>query len=249
LIILNIWTVAIKFSNFTSLYKIFKKLKRIMVVDDDANIRELLVFHLKSEAYSVMEASDGLECISKMESFNPHLFILDLMMPNLNGIETALRIRKNPITSQAHIIFLTARDEEYSEVAAFQAGANDYLIKPIKLRALSSRLESIFKAKNEYGLNQNDFEINGLVIKYSNFSVLIESKESFLPKKEFKILAYLAKKPNIVCNREELLNAIWGQNTIVVDRTIDVHIRKLREKIGEKHIKTLKGVGYLFQSS
>jgi two-component system alkaline phosphatase synthesis response regulator PhoP len=177
--------------------------------------------------------------------FKPALIIMDVMMPIMDGIETARKMKLMPELKNTLILFLTARGEEFTEVAAFDAGAHDYIIKPIKPRALVSRINALLKRETTEE-TQDIIEIGGLVINRTQYAATFEGRALILPKKEFELLSYLAKNPNKVFNRDELLEKVWGADVYVVERTVDVHIRKLREKIPEHYIKTLKGVGYLF---
>ncbi len=218
---------------------------KILLVDDDPDILELLEYNLAKEGFVLAKASDGKEAIAMAQEFNPQLVIVDVMMPAMDGIETARRMKSMPELKDALILFLTARGEEYTEVAAFDAGAHDYIIKPIKPRALVSRIKAMLKRETVED-NQDIIEIGGLLINRTQYAATFEGKALVLPKKEFELLSFLAKNPNKVFNRDELLEKVWGSDVYVVERTIDVHIRKLREKIPEYYIKTLKGVGYLF---
>jgi len=222
---------------------------KILLVDDDPDILELLEYNLAKENYIIKKANDGKEALQIAKEFIPSLIILDVMMPVMDGIETARQLKLVPALKNTLILFLTARGEEYTEVAAFDAGAHDYIIKPIKPRALVSRINSILKRDTitaESELETNIIEIGGIVINRNQYSASYEGRTLVLPKKEFELLSFLAKHPNKVFNRDELLEKVWGADVFVVERTVDVHIRKLREKIPEKYIKTLKGVGYMF---
>ncbi len=219
----------------------------ILVVDDDEDILDLLSYNLTKEGYKVYKAYDGLEAIEVAKAKLPELIILDIMMPNMDGVEACRLIRQEKELTKAHIIFLTARIEEYSEVAAFDAGGDDFISKPIKPRALLSRVNSYFnkldKKKDQIGvLKTGALEINRL-----NYTVLLEGKKIVLPRKEFELLYFLAQKPDEVFNRDTLLKHIWGSDVYVLARTVDVHIRKIREKIGNRFISTIKGVGYKFE--
>jgi len=220
---------------------------RILVVDDDPDIVELLQYNLEKEGYSVRTAPDGRKAIDTARTFVPELVLLDIMMPQMDGIETGRQLRDLPELRQTYIIYLTARSEEYSEVAAFEIGADDYINKPIKPRALMSRINALFRREAQKADPGEKIEIGGLTINRTNYTVSQDDNKSVvLPKKEFELLFFLAQYPNKVFNREELLQKIWGADIYVLERTVDVHIRKLREKIGETYIKTLKGVGYMF---
>jgi len=222
---------------------------KILVIDDDEDILELLIYNLKKENYEVESASNGLEGVEKAKTFLPDLILMDIMMPILDGIEAGKIIKTTEKLKHIHVVYLTARSEEYSEIAAFEIGADDYLTKPIKPRALLSRINAYFRKEVQKSASDDVLEIAGLVINKENYSVLKEDGTTvILPKKEFEILFYLASNPNKVQSRDSLLQKIWGHDIFVVERTIDVHIRKVREKIGEKYIGTLKGVGYMFKS-
>jgi two-component system alkaline phosphatase synthesis response regulator PhoP len=222
---------------------------KVLVVDDDSDIVELLEYNLVKEGYSVLTASNGKKAIELAKSFIPDLILLDIMMPQLDGIETGRILRQNPDIKNTYILFLTARSEEYSEVAAFEVGADDYITKPIKPRALMSRINALFRREAQKADSGDQVEILDLVINRKNYTVTQAGEKSVvLPKKEFELLFFLAQTPNKVFNRDELLQKIWGADIYVLERTVDVHIRKLREKLGDRYIKTLKGVGYMFSN-
>jgi two-component system alkaline phosphatase synthesis response regulator PhoP len=222
-------------------------LHRILVVDDDLDITELLSYNLKKENYDVRTANDGKSAIEVAKEFEPELIILDIMMPELDGIETGRQLREIEPLKKAYLLYLTARSEEYSEVAAFDVGADDYLTKPIKPRALISRINAFFRREAERSEPSTLIEIVDLQINRENYTVTKGTEAPMvLPKKEFELLYYLAQRSNKVCSRDELLQKIWGTDVFVVERTVDVHVRKVREKIGNDYIKTLKGVGYMF---
>ncbi|MFB0944911.1 MAG: response regulator transcription factor [Spirosomataceae bacterium] len=222
-------------------------LHRILVVDDDPDITELLRYNLKKENYDVRTANDGKSAIEVAKEFEPELIILDIMMPELDGIETGRQLREIEPLKKAYLLYLTARSEEYSEVAAFDVGADDYLTKPIKPRALISRINAFFRREAERSEPSTLIEIVDLQINRENYTVTKGTEAPMvLPKKEFELLYYLAQRSNKVCSRDELLQKIWGTDVFVVERTVDVHVRKVREKIGNDYIKTLKGVGYMF---
>ena len=217
--------------------------KRILVVDDDKDIVELLEYNLSKEGYEVMTAENGLVALKVAKSFVPDLVLLDIMIPVLDGVEACRQLKDMPELKDTFILMLTARAEEYSEVAAFQMGADDYVLKPIKPRALLSRLSSIFR-RNSQTYEKDEIIFRDLKINKTTYSVHKADKEVIFPKKEFELLYFLATHPNKVFGREELLNNIWGTDVLVVPRTVDVHIRKIREKIGEDYVKTIKGIGY-----
>jgi two-component system alkaline phosphatase synthesis response regulator PhoP len=220
---------------------------KILLVDDDADILELLEYNLLKENFLLAKATNGKEAIVEAKSFQPHLIIMDVMMPEMDGIEAARQIKSNPEFKNTLILFLTARGEEYTEIAAFESGATDYVVKPIKLRALISRINALLARETATTETKNDvISIGDLVIDRVQYAATFQGRALILPKKEFELLSFLAKNPNKVFNRDELLEKVWGSDVFVVERTVDVHIRKLREKIPEYYIKTLKGVGYLF---
>lgn len=222
---------------------------KVLVVDDDSDIVELLEYNLTKEGYSVLTASNGKKAIDIARTFIPDLILLDIMMPQLDGIETGRILRQNPDIKNTYILFLTARSEEYSEVAAFEVGADDYITKPIKPRALMSRINALFRREAQKAESGDTIEILDLSINRKNYTVTQGGEKStVLPKKEFELLFFLAQTPNKVFSRDELLQKIWGADIYVLERTVDVHIRKLREKLGDNYIKTLKGVGYMFSN-
>jgi two-component system, OmpR family, alkaline phosphatase synthesis response regulator PhoP len=219
---------------------------KILLVDDDPDIIELLEYNLKKEGYEMASANDGVQAVEVAKIFKPDLILLDVMMPQQDGIETARQLRQLPDFKDTYILFLTARAEEYTEVAAFDVGADDYIVKPIKPRALVSRIKAVLRRDVQQTESDLIIEIGQLIINRTNYSVNNNGVNLVMPKKEFELLSFLAKHPNKVFNRDELLEKVWGVDVYVVERTVDVHIRKLREKIPEHYIKTLKGVGYMF---
>ena len=219
---------------------------KILLVDDDPDIIELLAYNLSKEGYETASANDGIEAVEVAKIFKPDLILLDVMMPRQDGIETARQIRQLPEFRDTYILFLTARAEEYTEVAAFDVGADDYIVKPIKPRALISRIKATLRRDVQQADNETVIDIGVIHINRTNYSVTNNGKPLVMPKKEFELLYFLAKHPDKVFNRDELLEKVWGVDVYVVERTVDVHIRKLREKIPEHYIKTLKGVGYMF---
>ena len=223
-----------------------KSSKKILVVDDEKDILELLKYNLEKEGYEVSTANNGKSALEKATKLKPNLILLDIMMPEMDGVETCRKLREIPEVSQTHITFLTTRAEEYSEVAAFDAGADDYIVKPIKPRALMSRINALFRKESKLLKQTDKIEIRELVIDRSSFTVKVDERPVTLPKKEFELLFFLAQSPNKVFSRDELLHQIWGSDVYVLARTVDVHIRKVREKIGEGYISTVKGVGYKF---
>jgi two-component system alkaline phosphatase synthesis response regulator PhoP len=226
-----------------------KHAQKILLVDDETDILELLKYNLVKEGYDVKTASDGIKGVEIAKSFLPELIILDIMMPKQDGVETCRQIREIPDLANAFIIFLTARSEEYSEVAAFDMGADDYITKPIKPRALISRINALFRRETKKKKENSIITIDDIVIDRSSYTVTLGEEKVNLPKKEFELLFFLAQNPGKVFSRDELLQNIWGSDVYVLARTVDVHIRKVREKIGEKYISTIKGVGYKFEIS
>ena len=223
------------------------KTNKVLVVDDDTDILELLQYNLEKEGYNVKTANTGQKAVDIASLFLPNLILLDIMMPGMDGVETCRILRENQDLVETHILFLTARSEEYSEVAAFDAGADDYITKPIKPRALLSRIGAILRRETKKtSKDSKKIEIGSLMIDKQSYTVTIDQLAIVLPKKEFELLHFLAQNPNKVFNRDELLQNIWGTDVYVLARTVDVHIRKIREKIGEDFIKTVKGVGYKF---
>ena len=219
---------------------------KILVVDDDPDIVELLKYNLSSEGYKVKSASNGIQALSLAKEFIPDLTILDIMMPNMDGVETCRQIRSIPELANKFIIFLTARSEEYSEIAAFEMGADDYITKPIKPRALISRINALFRREVKKDSGSSKISIGNLEIDRVSYTVKLDNKKIILPKKEFELLFFLAQNPDQVFGRDDLLKNIWGSDVYVLARTVDVHIRKVREKIGNGFIITIKGVGYKF---
>ena len=220
---------------------------KVLVVDDEPDIVEILKYNLQKEGYDVATAEDGMKAVKTAAKFLPDVILLDIMMPNQDGVETCLQVRQIPELKNTFIIFLTARMEEYSEVAAFDVGADDYITKPIKPRALMSRISALFRRESKKEQEQIQIKIRDLVIDRGSYTIDKSGKTITLPKKEFELLYFLAKNPNIVFSRDELLQNIWGADVFVLARTVDVHIRKVREKIGEDYITTVKGVGYKFE--
>ncbi|MEY2704959.1 MAG: hypothetical protein RL407_1021 [Bacteroidota bacterium] len=224
-----------------------KKKIKVLVVDDEPSIVEILKYNLQKEGYDVATAEDGLKAVKVAAKFIPDVILLDIMMPQQDGVETCLQLRQLPEVKNAFIIFLTARMEEYSEVAAFDVGADDYITKPIKPRALMSRIAALFRRDSKKEQEKGHIKIRDLHIDRSSYTIIKGDKTITLPKKEFELLYFLANHPNVVYNRDELLHHIWGTDVFVLARTVDVHIRKVREKVGEKYITTIKGVGYKFE--
>lgn len=224
-----------------------KNNKKVLVVDDEADILELLKYNLKKEGYDVKTVSSGIKAVEVAKDFLPDLILLDIMMPVQDGVETCRQLREIQDLQNAFIVFLTARSEEYSEIAAFDTGADDYITKPIKPRALMSRIKAIFRRQTVKKQDKKAIELGGIQIDKESYTVSIGEDNITLPKKEFELLFFLAQNPNKVFSREDLLQNIWGTDVYVLARTVDVHIRKVREKIGDGFIKTIKGVGYKFE--
>lgn len=225
--------------------------KKILLVDDEIDILEFISYNLEKEGYKVYTAQNGKDAIRIAEKKCPDLIILDVMMPEMDGIVTCEELRKIPKLKSTVIAFLTARSEDYSQIAGFEAGADDYITKPIRPKVLLSRVKALMKRsllveETIEITDSNLITIGGIIIDRERYLISVDQIEMILPRKEFELLSLLASKPGKVFTREEIYTSVWGEQVIVGDRTIDVHIRKLREKIGEKHIKTLKGIGYKF---
>lgn len=224
---------------------------KVLLVDDELDILEFLSYNLEKEGYEVYTAKNGAEAIKVAEKQVPHLIILDVMMPEMDGIAACEELRKIPSLSSTVIAFLTARGEDYSQIAGFEAGADDYITKPVRPKVLVSRVKALLKRTGEATqpievVDSNTITIGDLLIDKERYLIRISDNEMILPRKEFELLSLLVSKPGKVFTREEIYHSVWGENVVVGDRTIDVHIRKLREKIGNEHIKTLKGIGYKF---
>lgn len=225
-----------------------KKDITILLVDDEPDIVEIIQYNLTDEGYNVITASNGVDAIKKAKKFVPHLIILDVMMPEMDGMEACENMRKIPELEKTIITFLSARGEDYSQVAGFNAGADDYITKPIRPKVLVSKVKALLRRfdQNSKAEEDNILKVGKLVINRDEYKVLLNNNELILPRKEFELLALLASKPGKVFKREDILHKVWGEEVIVGGRTIDVHIRKLREKVGDKTFKTIKGVGYKF---
>ncbi len=219
---------------------------KVLVVDDEEPILELLKYNLEKEGYEVKVASNGHAGVEVAKKFKPDVVLLDIMMPQMDGVETCRQLRAMPDLVNTFIVFLTARSEEYSEVAAFDIGADDYITKPIKPRALMSRIQALLRRDSKGKTNSGVITLGDLVIDRTSYTIRLQGKEINLPKKEFELLFFLAQHPNKVFSRDDLLQNIWGSDVYVLARTVDVHIRKVREKIGDDYIATVKGVGYKF---
>jgi two-component system, OmpR family, alkaline phosphatase synthesis response regulator PhoP len=223
--------------------------QKILVVDDDPDILELVEFNLSREGFDVSTARNGREAITLARQTEPDLVLLDVMMPEMDGMETCRELREMPTMNNVLIAFLTARNEDYSQIAGFDAGADDYIAKPIKPRVLMSRVKALLRRNSGVADNQGKHHLaSGIIIDQERYIVIKEGVELNLPKKEFELLVLLASHPGKVFTREVILNNVWGNDVIVGDRTIDVHIRKLREKLGDDYFKTIKGVGYKFEA-
>ena len=220
---------------------------RVLLVDDEQDILEIVGYNLSLEGYQVFTAKNGVEAVSKAKKKQPHLVILDVMMPEMDGIEACEIMRNTPGLENTIITFLTARGEDYSQLAGFEAGADDYIQKPIKPKVLVSKVKALLRRSKEQQSDDSDVhKVGNLVINREEYKVINNGKEMVLPRKEFELLALLTSKPDKVFKREVILEKVWGNEVVVGGRTIDVHIRKLREKIGDDHFKTVKGVGYKF---
>jgi two-component system, OmpR family, alkaline phosphatase synthesis response regulator PhoP len=226
-----------------------KPQQKVLVVDDEEPILELLRYNLEKQGYDVKTAIDGSVGVEIARKFHPDLVLLDIMMPRMDGVEACRLLRAMPELQNTFIVFLTARSEEYSEVAAFDVGADDYITKPIKPRALMSRISALFRRDSKKKTTSTQIKIGELTIDRTSYTIKLNGREISLPKKEFELLFFLAQNPNKVFSRDDLLQNIWGSDVYVLARTVDVHIRKVREKIGEDYITTVKGVGYKFNLS
>ena len=220
--------------------------QKVLLVDDDPDILELLEYNLSKEGFLIKTAENGLRGIQVAEEFLPDIILMDIMMPVMDGIEAGRVIKQNKLLQNVHLIFLTARAEEYSEVIAFEIGAADYIIKPVKPRALISRIKAVSQRSTVISKDDEDIVLENLTINRQKYSISIKSDSWTLPKKEFDLLMFFVSNPDRVYTREEILSNVWGRGVHVTDRTVDVHIRKIREKIGNDYIRTIKGVGYLF---
>ena len=220
---------------------------KILLVDDEPDILEIVGYNLKSEGYQVFTANNGAEGVKEAKKVAPHLIMLDIMMPEMDGIEACEKIRKEKSLENTIITFLTARGEDYSQVAGFDAGADDYITKPIKPKVLVSKVKSLLRRlKTEVVSEESTVKIGDILINRDEYVVFKGDKKINLPRKEFELFSLLTSKPGKVFKRETILENVWGNEVVVGGRTIDVHIRKLREKIGDDFFKTVKGVGYKF---
>ncbi|MCL6267568.1 response regulator transcription factor [Flagellimonas myxillae] len=220
---------------------------RILLVDDEPDILEIVSYNLSSEGYTVFTAKNGVEGVAKAKKKKPHLIILDVMMPEMDGIEACEILRNTPELEDSIITFLTARGEDYSQVAGFDAGADDYITKPIKPKVLVSKVKALLRRLKEEKKETEDIvKVGNIIINREEYKIINNGEEIVLPRKEFELLSLLTSKPSKVFKREVILDKVWGNEVVVGGRTIDVHIRKLRGKIGDDHFKTVKGVGYKF---
>ena len=219
---------------------------KILLVDDEADILEFLSYNLRKEGYTVFTADNGKHAVSIAKKEKPNLILLDVMMPDMDGIETCNEMREIPELKNVVIAFLTARNEDYSQIAGFDVGADDYISKPIKPKVLLSRIKALLRRQKETEPAKESVSLGGLKIDSEQYCIEKDGVKIYLPKKEFELLSLLSSKPGKVFRREHILSHVWGEEVIVGDRTIDVHIRKLREKLGDTFIKTVKGVGYKF---
>jgi|TARA_B110000114_G_C15066807_1_gene387801 two-component system alkaline phosphatase synthesis response regulator PhoP len=220
-------------------------MKTILIIDDEDDIREILDYNMRKEGFNVLQASNGKEGIKMVEKHSPDLIVLDVMMPEMDGIEVCEQIRLLPNTENIRICFLTARSEDYSQIAGFDAGGDDYVTKPIKPKVIISRIKAILRRDDSRSQEKTD-NTSSIIIDRERYVVIQNGKDIQLPRKEFELLALLVSKPGNVFERDLILDTVWGTAIVVGNRTIDVHIRKLREKIGDNYIQTVKGIGYKF---
>ncbi len=241
-------SIIFTFGGLTNLNTLMKKKDiKILLVDDEPDILEIVSYNLSSEGYEVFTAKNGTEGVAKAKKKKPHLIILDVMMPEMDGIEACETIRNTSGLENTIIVFLTARGEDYSQVAGFDAGADDYITKPIKPKVLVSKVKALLRRlKDETPQAEDIVKVGNIVIDREEYKIINDGTEIVLPRKEFELLALLTSRPSKVFKREVILDRVWGNEVVVGGRTIDVHIRKLREKIGDDHFKTVKGVGYKF---
>ena len=220
---------------------------KILCVDDEPDILEILKYNLSSEGYDVSTAKDGKKAVEIAKGLVPNVIIMDIMMPNMDGIQACELLRSDEMFNDTLIMFLTARGEDYSQIAAYEAGADDYITKPVKPKILVSKVKGLLRrSKKNFEKEIEEIQFGNFKINRDEYKVYVDDKSISLPKKEFELLSLLSSKPDKVFKREKIMEKVWGEKVIVGDRTIDVHIRKLREKIGDKYFKTIKGVGYKF---
>ncbi len=222
--------------------------QKVLLVDDEPDIVELLKYHLEREGYQVHTAYNGKDALKAARSARPDLIVLDIMMPGMDGVEVCGQLRQDPEFKRTLIAFLTARGEDYSQLAAYDAGADDYITKPVRPAVFVSKVRALLKRSAQEGPDDGIMEANGVKVDTEKVMVYVDDQELQLPKKEFELLALLISKPGKVFKREEIYSRIWGNELFVGERTIDVHIRKLREKIGDERIKTIKGIGYKYDA-
>ena len=225
-----------------------KESLKILIVDDDLDIIEILKYNLNNSGYFVKSANNGIKAIKKAKKFLPDIILMDVMMPEMTGIEACSEIRKIDQLRNTIIIFLSARSEDYTQISAYDAGADDYISKPVKPKILLKKISNIAKKIKLENTHSKILDLGSLKINREEYLVVKNKNKILLPRKEFELLFLLGSKPEKVFTREEIMNKVWGTQVVVGDRTIDVHIRKLREKIGERYIKTIKGVGYKFEN-
>lgn len=220
---------------------------KILIVDDEPDILEIVGYNLSAEGFKVTTATNGKEALKKVEKNIPHLIILDVMMPEMDGIETCEKLRANEKLNNTIITFFTARSEDYSQLAGLEAGADDYIAKPVKPKVLISKVKSLLRRVTNNSNSHNDIlDFGNIIINKKEYFVELNNEKIILPRKEFELLYLLATEPNKVFKRDVIMNTVWGNEVVVGNRTIDVHIRKLREKIGDNYIQTIKGIGYKF---
>lgn len=219
---------------------------KILLVDDEPDILEIVGYNLKNEGYKIYTAKNGVEAVKSAKKHNPHLIILDIMMPQMDGIEACEKIRKTKGLENTLITFFTARGEDYSQVAGFNVGADDYITKPIKPKVLLSKIKGLLRRVSKTSISDTKVSLGEITIDKESYVVFKNGEKMSLPRKEFELLSLLASKPGKVFKRDDILDNVWGNEVVVGGRTIDVHIRKLREKLGDKYFKTVKGVGYKF---
>ncbi len=223
------------------------KKKKILIVDDEADIVEILSYNLSKKGYDIVSASNGKEALQVAKAEKPDMVLLDVMMPEMDGVEACVQMRKIDSLQNTLIVFLSARSEEFSQLAAFEAGANDYITKPVKPKILIQKINALFDLVSSDKTIPNIMVIGDMVVNKNNYEVTLNGVAYQLPRKEFELLSFLVSEPNRVFKRDEILSQVWGDDVVVGGRTIDVHIRKIRERLGIDNIKTVKGVGYKFQ--